>query len=330
MAKEPNLPTNDGNTTDDRHEVWETQFFGSDGSLLGQEEPLESEPSEPELVGKPEPADPAADSNPALAKRLANTASQAAQDKADDLGDLLHTKFMQLLNDKVRDTDGHLTPADITEMGNDFRDSLDGIKTAFLEAVESYTLAREKNRIDQTRGNLFQRLMVKKFESQFIDEKALQDRPEFLSRRMLPGFFIMVTMMFGEPKLADFERRTNKMIDQLRIAQGGQLEWDDVYKSSEARKITLLAEVEIAQHFREYEKRLEWMVAMVNSNLISLDESPYSTPWVFNQRAAINLLTELFRDLSTALDSPNTRKTFIDRLGNETVGILDTVILRIN
>ncbi|MBU0539515.1 MAG: GreA/GreB family elongation factor, partial [Gammaproteobacteria bacterium] len=44
----------------------------------------------------------------------------------------------------------------------------------------------------------------------------------------------------------------------LGLQKGSEIEWDDVYQSAEARKICLRAEVEMALHFKNIEKRLQW------------------------------------------------------------------------
>jgi len=328
MENQPQAPTDtknsdhEGDQTDVRLSLWEAIYFGADDE--------EAAAATPHMSENPMVSEVAiADAEKAALGRRVGNGTAAAEAQADELGDSIYSKFMHLLTEKMRATDGHLTDQDVEEMGAEFRTELAGIKTAFLEAVETYTIAREKNRVDQARGHLFQRLLVKNFESAFRDEKTLQENPGFLSRRMLPGFFTMLSLMFGAEKLADYEQQTKKVINRLRQTHDGQLDWDTVYNSPEARKISLLAEVEIAQYFRSFDKRIEWMQAMVNSNLIPLRENRFGSSWIFNRQAATTLLAGLFNDLQDALANQTARAAFVKRLGSELVADLETVVKRV-
>lgn len=311
MAKEPQEPLDADGRADKRQDSWEQQAFGANGGDIAgaATEGLGASPAEAE-------------------QRIAGHAAEAARKHAEELGEALHAKFMQLLTDKVRDKDGHLTPADVEEMGEEFRHEIQTIETAFLEAVQTYVLAQAEGRTSQSRSNFFHRLMVGNFEHRFADEKALKSQPELLSRRMLPGFFSMLSLMFGAPKLDDYEQQMTKLIDRLRQKNGGHVDWKEVYNSPEARQIALRAEIEIAQYFDNVEKRFAWMIAVVNSNLIPTDEVQSGSPWVFNAAAAENLLAGLFRDVRPALEHEDSRQTFIERMGPETVGTLEKVVQR--
>ncbi|MEK9722805.1 MAG: hypothetical protein VW405_04885 [Rhodospirillaceae bacterium] len=178
------------------------------------------------------------------------------------------------------------------------------------------------------RGQLFHRLMVKKFEHPFADEKTLQSQPELLSRRMLPGYMNMIHVMFGKARLDTYEERARRLIDRMREAAGGRLDWNDVYKAPEARKLTLLAEVDIARRFEDIDKRLEWMIAVINSNLIPADEHLTGTPWAFNRSAAEWMMTSLLANLRQTIKKDNTRRTIADRVGTDVLAVLDDVTAR--
>ncbi len=303
---------------DDRQDAWEASFFSPDGTETSRSDKGQTKAPPPPNAPPPKAATKSAAAGPSR-----GPAAETVQEHVDDLGDALQEKFVNLLADKVREKDGHLTAEDVAEMGQEFRSQLQDIETIFLDAVESYTLAREKTRVDQSRGNLFHRLMVKKFEHRFTDEQTLQQQPERLSRRMLPGYMNMILVMFGAPRLANYEERTRALIDKMRRDSGGRLDWGDVFKSPEAKKITLLAEVDIARRFDDIDKRLEWMIAVVNSNLIPADEDLAGTPWTFNKSAAEWLMTSLLVDLRPTLSNEKTRKKIAERMGGDGMDILD-------
>jgi hypothetical protein len=342
MAKEPGKPSDGISASepeDARADMWEATFFSPDGEEVSSQRtsnpeapPNQDGPQDgPTTIPKPPITTTTpviSDNDPAFQQRLSNEAAASVEDHADELGEALHTKFMQLLNDKISETDGHLTPADVVEMGEEFKTQLEDIKTSFLAAVESYTLARERSRIDSVRTHLFTRLMVRKFEHRLRDERTLKEHPEFLSRRMLPGFGTMLSMMFGKPKLASYEKRIKAVAERLSHENGGQIDWEQFYREPEIKKLALRAEIEIAQNFQNINKRMDWMVAMINSNLIPADDQWIGSEWAFNDTAAAKLLTSLFVDLRAALKNPNARQRFSETLGADAVVTLDQVALR--
>lgn len=304
MAKEPQQPTNGGDHADERQDSWERQAFGAPG---------EAPPPSTEV-------DSGSD--------VSSTAAAYVHERAEELGEALHGKFMQLLSDKVRDNDGRLPPADVEEMGEEFRRELEVIETVFLDAVESFTQAQLHDRKRESRSRLFHRLIVHKFENRFADEKTLYDTPDMLSRRMLPGFFSVLSLMFGKTKLESYEQQTEQLAGKLGRTSDGDYDWASFYRTPEARQISLSAEIEIAKFFGDVEKRLDWMIAVVNTNLIPSKSPQSGAAWVFNASAAENLLKGLFGDVRPALEHPPSRQAFEKQLGPETLATLDKVVRR--
>jgi hypothetical protein len=87
---------------------------------------------------------------------------------------------------------------------------------------------------------------VRKFEHHFRDERKLQADPSYLSRRMIPGFSNMLSLMFGKPQLASYEKRINAVIERLKHENRGELDWEMFYRSLEIKKLMLRAEIKIA------------------------------------------------------------------------------------
>ena len=299
MAKEPRNPTGGGDSADDRQKAWEQHAFGAEDA-------------------------PSARTEGPIGDDIAAVVHEAAE----ELGEVLHAKFVQLLNAKLGDQDGRLTPADVAEMGAEFRRELQVIETVFLDAIENYTKAGSRDRKTQDRSHFFFRLMVRKFENLFTDERTLKEKPELLSRRMLPGFFNMLGLMFGKPKLEAYEQQSKKVADRLNRERGPDFDWTTFYRESESTQIALRAELEIARYFGDTEKRLRWMIALVNSNLIPPKETVSGTPWSLNQGAAEKMLEELFRDVGTALRNEPSRQAVAKQMGPETVETLDKVARR--
>ena len=311
-------------------------FYNPDGSIQQQvqsnTDTARPQPAkrheEYQSVAKDIVGDLPPDMNPALLKRIADEAAKTADDKADDLADAIYEKFMKILKDRIVDNGGSLTMDDVDDMGQQFRDQLTEIKDTFLDAVESYTLSMKQNRVSTERGQIFKRLMVHHFEGRFANEQTLKTNPDFLSRRMLPGFYNALSMMLGPPKLERYEEQAKTLVERLRKETNGQIEWSDVYAAPEARRIALRAEIDIARHFKDIEKRLDWMIAMINSNMIPLEEGRVSSGWTFTKEAAEGMLRGLFQDLRSAMRNRAVRDRFKEEMGNDTVQLLESVTRR--
>ncbi len=261
-------------------------------------------------------------------RKVTPAAVRSVDKKADELAESMHTRFMKLVSDKVAEKGGHLTADDVEEMGEEFRRNMGDIKSVFMEAVESFTRAQEKSRDASERGNIFTRLMIHKFEHQFVEDRKLRQHPDRLTRRMLPGFMNALNTMVGTQKQAEFEKQAKAVANKARADGNGEIDWEDVYKTSAARMISLGAQIEMAQHFREPDKRIEWLMAMVNSNLIPAEIGVPGADWEFSREAAIRLLGDVFADLRTALREPRTRDKIRTKMGHDMIVLLDEVAMQ--
>jgi len=147
-------------------------FFNPDGSIQGHttySHAAQAGPSPSVAMGGRLPDHIPPDMNPALLKRLSAEAAKSAENQADDLADAIYTKFMTLLSDHITAKGGSLTMDDVAEMGEEFRTEIGIIKDTFLNAVETYAQARERNRVTSARGQIFNRLVIQRFEHRLAD-----------------------------------------------------------------------------------------------------------------------------------------------------------------
>jgi len=320
MANENENPSSGSDTSLTGHlrdDFWD-EVVGSDTSA-GEHDVTEASAA---------PASFLEDKNPALANRLKAQAEASAEVHADELAEALHDKFVHILKDRIEKSGGQLTADDVGEMSEEFRSQLADIKTMFLKAVESYVEAKDNNAVDTSRGNKFCRLMVRNFEDRFCEDRALKYKPDGLSRRMLPGIANMLLMMLGQEKMAVYEKRVGDIVTRLKRESKGDLRWEDVYKTAEAKRIALRAEIELARYFRDTEKRLQWLIALINSHMIPFEDGHRGAGWELTTPAAEKMLAAMFGDLRRALRNENARHAFAEKMGEKTVAVLDHVTQR--
>ncbi len=318
-----NSPDNHTNHDDD-YNPSDVVFYDKDGTVRGDSAVTDATTASAPAAAETPP--PASAEQRAAAKRLAREAVASAQEHVEGLGNLIHQKFMDMLKRRVTAKGGHLDDDDIAEMDAEFRVGMKEIETVFLTAAESFAKARERNRAESERGNAFQRLMVHTFETRLAPDAVVAREPDRLSRRILPGFFNALSLMIGPDNLSRFQKSASELADRMHRKLGDNFTWNEVYKTRESHRITLRAEILIAQHFKDMDKRVDWLVAMINSNMIPADPERPGANWSLTEDAARALLHDLFADLRTTLTKSGTHDALAREIDAKTLQVLESVI----
>lgn len=176
---------------------------------------------------------------------------------------------------------------------------------------------RRRGDVELARENYFGRLLVRRFASMFIENADDTDPDDkILSRRILPGFFVAVDMMLGPECVEEYQRRCHDIIRRLTDGDKAGLSWDDFYADPEANNLVLDAQIKMALHFREIDKRIMWLTTLINNHVGSLTHQPVGR--AITQRETTVLLSLLFKDLSTLLSTERGRETVFRRYGQDT------------
>jgi len=248
--------------------------------------------------------------------------------KIDQLSNTLQRKCHKLLADKVAENGGHLSEDDVNMLAKAFHHTVDAFKIQITEAVEAFAQERHCSKGYNQRTNSFIRLMVHNFEHQFANDHDLKAHSDCLSRRMLPGFINAVHAMVGTQNQIEYMEQSQAITAKVRTRGDGKVDWQDVYQTPGARMISLGAQIEIAQHFRQPDKRIDWLISMINSNMIPGDEAQGDVDWQFTRDAADRMLAAVFSDLRVALDNNATRQKIRATLGKDIVAVMDSVVGR--
>jgi len=140
-----------------------------------------------------------------------------------------------------------------------------------------------------------------------------------VSRRALPGFFVALEKMLGEAKLESYQDRARRIV--ARYAEQIEVDgnWAPVYGDPLTRTLILDALVTIAGHFRDFQKRRAWLVAIINGHLAPghkmVGEGTEATSWELSERGCNELLFETFRHLAETLAEEKHRKALVERYG---------------
>ncbi len=295
----------------------------------GADIPPPAQPAEP----APPPPPPVKPPAPPPAKPPAKTAPpqqtefdlSTAKGASDALANTMVQSFVDRMKAAAQAKGGHLTVQDMEDMQDDFDRQTQALSGALEKSFEAYVKAQERSDWDQQRNFPFDRLVVKKFAGLFKDGDALG--PDDICRRMLPGFFVALGMMLGPDVVEEYQDQLRAVVDRIR-AGGGVFNWGNVYKDPSAKDISLDAEVALAQHFDEYDKRSEWFINMINGHLtpVGADAHANVKDWEMNPAGFKKFLNALMNDLIARLDTDSGKMAITKKFGAETCADLFDIL----
>ena len=277
--------------------------------------PRPIEPPKPAVV--PEKPAPVAVKNPASAKEMSHALAVGT------VGSMVDQ-----MKAAAQAKGGMLSIQDIDAMQVEFAAKAKDMQAQLESAFVNYADARERMQFDQERDDPFYRLLVKAFSSHF-NEQASRKIP---SRRMLPGFFIAVDMLLGPDVVSNHQERCRSIIARLREESGDDsFDWDAFYAERDALTVSLDAQVLIAAQFKEYDRRMNWFLTIVNSNLSPIDStmSEGEQRWELAEPGFRRFMDALLSNLRKVLSSDKGRERLVKRHGQENVAAALQVLKRL-
>lgn len=264
--------------------------------------------SPPTADPPPEPSPPSTASPPPA------SSSPKAHSKA--IAETMVTGFVDRLRIEAERRGGALSVADIQGMQTEFQTQAAALQSALEHSFDAYARARERANWDKARHRPFDRALVKRFSHLF---KGRQGR-DSVSRRMLPGFFLAVSMMLGPDAIEAYQGRARVIVDRLRGGRD-EFDWDEVYAAPDIRRLVIDAQVAMLPYFTEFDRRSAWFVTLVNSNLAPPADgaSEAEAAWEMTDAAFRRFLGAFLKDLRDAVTSPDGRAAFAKRHGQQAV-----------
>lgn len=236
------------------------------------------------------------------------------------------SSFTSRLTEEATAKGGYLSIQDLESLNKEFEQKTDELKTVLENSFEDYVSAREKASWSQARKYPFDRMIVKTFSYMLETDSRKLRRSDSVSRRILPGFFMALSMILGPDQMESYQGKCRAVVKLVKKAYGKKFEWEDIYESDDARAIVIDALIDIAHGFDDIDKRAEWFIDMVNSHLPPADDKTTQTEaeWTFTSEGFKQFFKALLSDLNDALDSEGGRLLITRRHGvEETIELVD-------
>lgn len=195
--------------------------------------------------------------------------------------------------------------------------------------AEEWLNAMERDHWGQLRKRPFDRLLVKRFAHLFPPAESLDDGPG-VSRRVLPGLFAAFEKLAGSEFIDQCRGAGRRLFQEYREEFGDDFDWAVFYVHPAATDLLDDLMVVIAWGFKDIDKRLDWMLETINSNLAPPEDYAFEgntvETWRLDRPGLITILHDLFIDFPEQLSNPELRRRFLQRYGEDACASVEAVL----
>ncbi|MBC8268873.1 MAG: hypothetical protein H8E36_09005 [Rhodospirillaceae bacterium] len=196
--------------------------------------------------------------------------------------------------------------------------------------IRQSIVQHEKELWNQTRKRPFDRMLVKRFSHLFPSEGELAGGDEYLSRRILPGFFTAIEMMTGPELFEQCQLACKALVRERKEALGENFLWRDFYNEETPNELVNDAFAAIVPHFANFDKRCHWLLDLINSHLAPPEDYAFEGPsvkdWQMDDATLQLLLNALFSNFRDNLATPEGREAIVERYGLKGSRALEDVL----
>lgn len=255
--------------------------------------------------------------------RMPSAVSPARQSEA--LAETVMSSILDRLTAEAHRKGGMLSIDDLTALDQEFKKKTQALQQVFQASFDEYVKAREQTVRDNTRDFPFGRMLVEQFAGSFAGD---DEAGNAVSRRILPGFFIASNMMLGPEFVEGAQQLCRGIVDRHKTRKGQAFEWADFYSDPDARDILADALMAIAPYFEQADRRMSWMIDIINSHLEPA-KAAGGEHWVLDERGLRDVLERMFQFLRDTLANPASRSALAQRHGDDVVDDVSTTLTRL-
>jgi len=294
---------------------------GASGQVYGAKDkdgnPVPASPPAPKPAAKPvakkatkKVAKKAAPKKPAAPFKAPTTAKEHSA----VLAQTVVTSFTDRLKMEAGKKGGMLTIDDIDNLNEEFEQKMGALETVFEASFNQFLKARDQSSDEVAPKTMpFNRLLISRF-ARFFKENTI-------SRRILPGFNMAVGMMLGQELLDGYQERCHAIMKRLGGGNEDNCELKDYYYDDEAGKVALDAQIAMTFHFKNFDRRIEWFVDLVNDHLAppSDNATDEDKEYQFTKGGLIRIMDAMLTDLKEAISTEGGRLAITKEYGVDTI-----------
>ena len=223
---------------------------------------------------------------------------------------------------------GFLSTSEIRTLSEAFlTEEMPHFHSTFQRSFDECTERREEEKWSGIRKQPFDRIMTKKFAHLFPSRKGDDGGEGVLSRRVIPGFNVAINKMIGPMLYEQCQGKTRAIMDRHRSKHGGY-DWNRIYTDPDCQSLTRDILVVVAHYFSEFDRRRNWFIELVNSNLAkAVGEDELHASWHLTQHGFAEMMRALFADLEASLTQDSDK--LMARYGEYTITALESFLKRL-
>ncbi len=229
--------------------------------------------------------------------------------------------FFDCITSKMQKNGGVLSMQDLED---EFGKQASTLQITLENAFEDFAKARDQSHFRLSGDNPFDRLFISEIDFLFVSDEEAPRSFHKVSRRILPGLFKAMKLMMTPELIKEFQERTRVIVKRVSEGREDDFIWEDVFTETDAQDLCLEAQVKMAVHFTELDKRSDWFVNLINENLPPLlaAGSPASKDWRLTTQTFQEILNSLFARLRKTLITETGKIKITHRYGSDTCGML--------
>lgn len=217
-----------------------------------------------------------------------------------EVAETIVSAFSGLLKEQISAHGGFVGLRHLPEVNKVFQSKTEELAAIFEKAFNESKRECEDLKWHAIKRPVFDRLMVRHFESLFFRPGPNGKPTGVLSRRVLPGFFLALNMMLGPVVIKDYQDRCDKALE--RVTGGAYpIDWESVEHDEDVNAVVLDAQFTIAHFFDDPHQRAAWFINIINSNLEPAKDGASDAGWLIDQRALFKLISHLVAELKCAV-----------------------------
>lgn len=264
-------------------------------------------------------------------KKTPTAVSPARQSEA--LAETVMSSILDRLTAEAERKGGMLSIDDLAALDQEFKKKTQALQQVFQASFDDYVKAREQSVWDKARDFPFGRMLVRQFSHAFAGKSGHTLKEGAVSRRILPGFFVASNMMLGPEFVEGAQQLCRGIVDRQKARKGAAYEWTDFYNDPDTRDVLTDALMAIAPYFEQAERRINWMIDIINSHLEPSDpesmEGEDAAHWILDEHGLRDVLANLFKALRDTLANPASRSALAQRHGDDAVDEVSATLDRL-
>jgi hypothetical protein len=254
--------------------------------------------------------------------KKSNATPMTAEQHGLQLAKTIIASFTGALNKQAALNGGYLPKPALDSLAAAYNGQVPKLAKKITATINDFSENSIRDMWDPSRTSAFERVLVKQFSHMIRGDAEVAMSRKFLARRALSGIFMCVRMMIGPEKIEVYEQDAFLIMQRVRDDNEDNFSWETVYADKRISNMVRDLLVGIEPYFANLNKRVDWMLPIINSHLSPVDDNSPVAEWQMTPIMLVTLINELYGSMWGILDNEQDRLRLIKQHGADKVKTL--------